>query len=364
MIIFAILFDISGQHIHNHLIREERIAPFKRKPSLSTTQSTSRNSSIHDSYVQNQIYIPFENLSVGEDYKCLIPNISMNGSVQHGFRNYRIVVTSTSSYFPIFINWLYQYYRFCPNTSFLYFVCFDKYVEAKLQDFNLLCNYTHYLPVVGSHQRLWLIRGLVVRKLISAGYDVLLADSDAVWIRNPFSVLAQFPQSDIIASRASYPEDIFERLGATICMGFVYFQSNPGVIWLWSNINDEMMKHRQPDDQRIVNHALMKLGIQFPRKLNYQTNKVHDTGIIKTKFYVFNVTLLSHSLFRRVCDVNFKEATRNSIVAHCSISGKDLAMKQLAAKNFDLWFLKPKWESIYVKNMTLADALQAIARPY
>eukprot|EP01033_Poteriospumella_lacustris_P000205 gene205-138_t len=173
------------------------------------------------------------------------------------------------------------------------------------------------------------------------GYDVFLADSDAIWLRNPFPILAQFPHSDILASRASYPEEIYERLGATVCMGFVYFQSNPGTISLWTSVNDEMMRTKQPDDQRIFNRALMKLGLTFPRKLNYVTNKVHDTGMTQSKAYSLNVTMLSHAMFRR-----------------------DLSMKQLAAKSFGLWMLRPDWQTISVANLTMSEMLEAVAQPY
>lgn len=341
--------------------RESRRAPFKRTASTNTKPKThqceDKNISIGD-FKSNLLTI-----KVDQTYPCLIPNVSRDGG-NYGHRNYRIVVTSTSTYFPIFLNWLYQYYRFCPNTQFLYFVCFDSNVERTLTKYSLRCNYTHYLPSIGSHQRLWLIRGLVVRKLITMGYDVFLADSDAIWLRNPFPILAQFPNSDILASRASYPEEIYERLGATVCMGFVYFQSNQGTISLWASVNDEMMKTKQPDDQRIFNRALMKLGLTFPRKLNYVINKVHDTGVIQTKDYSLNVTMLSHSMFRRVCDITNRNATRASVVAHCSISAKDLGMKQLAAKNFGLWYLRPEWQTIPVANMSMSEMLEAVARPY
>jgi hypothetical protein len=321
-------------------------------------------SSNSEQYHGKALNLTLKPILVDSNYSCLISNVSRYDNEPFGYRNYRIVVTSTTGYFPIFLNWLHQYYRFCPNTEFLFFVCFDKEVAAKLEKYHLACNYTHYIPTVGGHQRIWLIRGLVVRKLITAGYDVLLADSDALWLRNPFSVLSQFPTADIIASRASYPEDIYERLGATVCMGFVYFQSNVGTIALWSAVTDELTKHRQPDDQRIFNHVLMKMGLYFSRKLNYKTNKVHDIGSIETKTYVYNVTMLSHALFRRVCDINFKNATRNSIVAHCSTSGKDLATKMQAEKNFNLWYLHPKWEDVNVANMTMSETLQSIATQY
>lgn len=341
--------------------RESRRAPFKRtappnsKPKIN--QNEDRNISIAD-FNSNVVSV-----QVDQSYPCLIPNVSREDGQHQGYRNYRIVVTSTSTYFPIFMNWLYQYYHLCSNTQFLYFVCFDGNVEKMLKKYNLRCNYTHYLPAIGSHQRLWLIRGLVVRNLIAMGYDVFLADSDAIWLRNPFPILAQFPHSDIIASRASYPEEIYERLGATICMGFVYFQSNPGTISLWMSVNDEMMRTKQPDDQRIFNRALMKLGLTFPRKLNYVTNKVHDTGMTQSKTNSLNVTMLSHSMFRRVCDITNRNATRASVVAHCSISAKDLSMKQLAAKNFGLWVLRPDWQTISVANLTMSEMLEAVAQP-
>lgn len=305
----------------------------------------------------------FFRINVSDLYPCRMPNVSIDGK-SLGNREYRIVATSTNAYFAIFLNWLYHYFRHCPNTNYIFFVCLDRHIEARLRQYGFKCNFVHYIPVNGAHQRIWLIRGLVVKKLLMSGYDVFLADSDAVWLRNPFFELARFNRSDIIASRASYPEEIYERIGATVCMGFVYFQSNPGMVSLWTSVNDEMMKQRQPDDQRVFNHAIMKMGLYFSRKLNYWKNYVHDSGSFQSREFHYNITLLAHHQFRRHCDVKDQGPVRQAIVAHCSTSAKELSMKQLAEVNFGLWKIRQRWEQTDVRNMTTLEMLETLGGAY
>jgi hypothetical protein len=351
LLIATILFFLFFPGLHANFININGSVIFNERENISRKAFSPRTN-----------VLSFYRIEIPNGFDCTIMNRTANGEVV-GRREYRIVVTSTSAYFGLFLNWLYYYNRLCPIADFIFFVCFDKYIEKRLLKYGFECGFVHYLPSKGAHQRLWLIRGIVVKKLLIIGYDVILTDSDAIWLQNPFPFLNQFPSSDIIASRASFPEEVYERLGATLCMGFVYFQTNPAVITLWTSIVDEMVKNKQPDDQRTLNIFMMRQGLHFTRKLNYRKNYVDDTGSFRYEKYSYNLTFLSQNRFRRVCELNHGRLIYSSVVVHCSSSAKEMSLKQLGIANLGLWRLIDRWSSAEPENKNMQQWLKEIASP-
>jgi hypothetical protein len=49
-----------------------------------------------------------------------------------------------------------------------------------------------------SFNKLWLLRVRITKQLLNSGFDVMLSDSDAIWLQNPFSYIEKFSSSGII----------------------------------------------------------------------------------------------------------------------------------------------------------------------
>jgi len=88
------------------------------------------------------------------------------------------------------------------------------------------------------YQQLMLARTSAVLVLLKLGYNVLLADCDAVWLRNPFSFLDE--KVFEVVAQADAPE--------FLCGGFLYLRATTGSLIVWEEVHSE---HRQ-----IVNAAM------------------------------------------------------------------------------------------------------------
>jgi len=118
-------------------------------------------------------------------------------------RPLRILVTCSEQYFPVFMNWLVHYHHICPIISNIFFICLDKGVEDRLLKIGLHCS--HLFPYTTGYHKLWLARVRITQSLMRQGYDVLMTDVDAVWLRNPFpDIEKHIRQSDIIGTHC-YP---------------------------------------------------------------------------------------------------------------------------------------------------------------
>ena len=58
-----------------------------------------------------------------------------------------------------------------------------------------------------------------MQSLLDNGTDVMVAETDAVWLNNPFPALQELEGNnvDIISSRATLPGVVNKALGASLC---------------------------------------------------------------------------------------------------------------------------------------------------
>ena len=74
---------------------------------------------------------------------------------------------------------------------------------------------------------IWIQRMAIAEKYLEEGVDVIMTDTDAIWLRSPFKQLSAMMRNGdnyIIASRGKYPYKISDKNGACLCMGFIYFK--------------------------------------------------------------------------------------------------------------------------------------------
>jgi hypothetical protein len=283
----------------------------------------------------------------------------------HRLRPFRVLISSTSPYIPVLLNWMIYYLRVCPDgLSHLYLLCLDDQMEANLKSLGLTCSSTHILPLgKGAHNRLWLIRTRLSYDLLKNDTDIILSDLDALWLKSPFPDLSLYSNSSsVISSRAKFPESIAERIGSTVCMGFIYVSSSPLSALFWKEFVDYVSRIKGSDDQRAINEILVKANWQFAERLSYTKNDKADTGFIQFHGQLFNVTLLPQNKYRRHCDKRYPEPVRNSTIAHCSTFQKSDDIKKAAAAAYGFWKLREDWKDVRkLSNETLADFIQRLS---
>mmetsp|Transcript_9799 Transcript_9799/g.21981 ORF Transcript_9799/g.21981 Transcript_9799/m.21981 type:complete len:480 (-) Transcript_9799:83-1522(-) len=274
-------------------------------------------------------------------------------------RPVRVVVAITDGYLPVFVNWLLHFRNICPSLSSLYIICLDPKVEKMLPTIGLACATVHHGTKEHSVWTNTMIRRVKMpHHLLQEGYDVLFSDIDAYWIRNPFPTLQQ-TSSEIQASRGSFPENIGKKLGATLCMGFVYIRGSEHTARLWAEVIREMTKSNTPDDQRDMNNVFMRLGLHYPGPMpTYASSTTLDTGSFVHHNHTFSVTLLPHSTFPRICDpygADRDAIANHAIIAHCMYAKVGEA-KAVGAEALGLWQLKKDWDKTPIQEHEGLDA--------
>ena len=284
-------------------------------------------------------------------------------------RPLRIMTSSTAEYFPVFMNWLVYYHKICPNVANIYFICLDAAMEKILPSHGFTCAYVFHSSIAAALHDIWQVRTKITHDLLHQGYDVLLTDADALWVNNPFPHIERHISSDVISSRGSFPDSVSKTLGATLCMGFVYIKASAHTSELWSEIAGQMAKQPNPDDQKEVNNFLFNHRLKYKQKLHYVGSETFDTGHFLLNEYYYSVTLLPHTLFRRICDQEKIGDIQSSVVVHC-LSSKAGHSKISTARALGVWQLKDGWEKetlqgdlvAYLDRLTASEEVHRVVR--
>ena len=79
----------------------------------------------------------------------------------------------------------------------------------------------------GKQTMLWVTRLVLFRLINHWGYTVATYDSDAIPVRNPQTLFAQFEDSNVVGSRGTYPFDLKKKWKySTMCLGMVLFKAS------------------------------------------------------------------------------------------------------------------------------------------
>ncbi len=109
------------------------------------------------------------------------------------------------------------------------------------------------------HSMIWKL--MAARNFLRNGYDTLLSDTDALWLKDPIQDLFYSHSNDVIASTVwasnAFPPKFREKYGYTLCMGWIGFKSNLKVISYLDRVLFEVEKQNEGSDQRAFNHFLM-----------------------------------------------------------------------------------------------------------
>lgn len=170
------------------------------------SNDSSRNSIAHPYASSNFSNTPLYNdssiglVSAPTNSLTIVPQPSCGVLWGDDTRPLRIVVTCSDQYFPVLMNWLVHYHRICPKISNIFLICLDTSIQDRLLKMGLQCS--HLFRYTTGYHNLWLARVRITQSLMRQGFDVLMADVDAVWLRNPFPAIENhIRHSDIIGMK-------------------------------------------------------------------------------------------------------------------------------------------------------------------
>eukprot|EP01061_Rhynchopus_euleeides_P001393 TRINITY_DN10985_c0_g2_i1.p1 TRINITY_DN10985_c0_g2~~TRINITY_DN10985_c0_g2_i1.p1 ORF type:complete len:443 (+),score=119.05 TRINITY_DN10985_c0_g2_i1:49-1377(+) len=196
-------------------------------------------------------------------------------------------------------------------------------------------------------ETLWYHRWKLLLRLLNKNVHVLMADLDALFVRDPLPLLHQYGgQADVISQRGSFPKTLYDKWGSCICMGFTYWRSTEATKIFTATVHK--MIASTGDDQVGVNMALDQSAVEWRtqavnRKVEYETSKEPSIGLTNKGL---RVLLLPHSKFPRKCEEYGEGDIQHSYVAHCYVSAKQGDAKMKEAKKFGLWSIKQDWETV------------------
>ena len=173
---------------------------------------------------------------------------------------------------------------------------------------------------VRSHKDVWKTRVRAVSCLVEEGYNVIMSDSDALWLRDPMEYMdaAGVSSSSIVASRGSFPRTF--GWGSTICMGFILFRATGAGMNTFQDTMENIAL-RTGDDQVAVNQAASDLGVIWDEGSDMRYEESTDPGkgtisdLSSDNGEPFGITLLPHSKFTRIC--RSTPVSNDTVVAHC-----------------------------------------------
>lgn len=164
----------------------------------------------------------------------------------------------------------------------------------------------------------------VVVYQLESGQDVIMSDADALWLADPMQdfTAPHAVNSSIVASRGSFPHNLGERWGSTMCMGFILFRTTANEAMGEFLVEMKQLAIKHGDDQVAVNNAASQLGIKWDKQsgdMRYEESQGFGYGTIDSltddEGRPFTVTLLPHNTYTRQCLLT--PLSEMTVVAHC-----------------------------------------------
>jgi len=113
-----------------------------------------------------------------------------------------------------------------------------------------------------------------IYELLDNEINVLHSDLDAIWLKDPINFISD--NYDIVSSVGTFPKNTFDKLGFTLCMGWMYYQANSIIKKIFQNTIKS--KNKSLNDQEIFNNVL------FNSELQYSVNDIN----LNEKEIIFN----------------------------------------------------------------------------
>jgi hypothetical protein len=203
----------------------------------------------------------------------------------------KIVAFGNSRYKKIAHNWALHLQRHKIDNYTIYSLDQEIYDYLYKNNVN-----TELLSLNIFENRVWAWRERVkfIHSLLNQNINVLHSDLDAVWLHNPLSLIER--QYDIVSSTGTFPKDVYNKVGFTLCMGWIYYKSSSIVKELFQNILDKY-SHENFDDQRNFNRELFDNSSYKELKL-----KILDQSTISRGQPHDKNTYVAHPLSAKHCN--------------------------------------------------------------
>ena len=227
---------IKGSYFH---------VPFQQTATVITTDNSKENETANHTRSRNRymykdqidiqlpiraITLPYEEIITKEWYQELRNILSLcNDSVV-------LLTCSSEDFLPVLLNWL-AAYRLATGSNLseiLVLSIDDETAHRTIIDKGLnsifIKNDTDIFKINPQLEisSVWMKRLTVVRIMNHLGYDVLVIDLDAMYLKDFTTIIKNYNTSDIVGSMSKMPLKLNSLWGFTMCMGVAYFRSSPG----------------------------------------------------------------------------------------------------------------------------------------
>jgi hypothetical protein len=334
---------VTGEKLKGSFLAAKRIGK-KIFLSPSTTQLKKHIPDTHHSKNESQGRMAQStSTNASDEWPKQISNSSLLAvaAVEQGPRT-QIILTVGGNYLDFFLNWWATFSRLLPklrgDINFAV-LCYDDISMRVVEALGIRCTRMKRIPNV---RMLWWTRFKVAKQLLSRGFEVILTDSDALWVRNPVPVFDAMRTVDIVASVGRVFGHPF------FCMGLICLRPSNATMNVLAMVMSDGSKVR--DDQQAMNQEMRKCSAQDQGAYEKHAGRasgskmvqnVVNTSILGTFAHGGTYVRVPLRYFQRHCD-DMNEARRHGIVLHCLApkSSQFAADKRVHMLSQGLWVLK------------------------
>ena len=142
-----------------------------------------------------------------------------------------VMVASNSAYQEVLFNWLISAALVIPLNQIL-IIALDEpiwrfmYNRGFQSVFVPPSSLTQKSRDITPFGQIMLTRLSVMRLLNHWGFDVAMVDTDALLLRDPWSLFDKYPDSGIVASQGKFPSELSAKWGTALCVGVILIRNS------------------------------------------------------------------------------------------------------------------------------------------
>jgi hypothetical protein len=172
-----------------------------------------------------------------------------------------ILTSSNKGYKGLLLNWM--FYLKIHNIEEYLVLCFDSETFDIVGDWRDDGGYGILIEDCLTRNQIYEVRHQVARILIEQGYTIILSDSDCLWLQNflqNWMNLLTTQTIDIIAQIGTYPIDLYDKYGYTVCAGLMILFPTLNTRNFYQQLIEKFSEldssQEEIDDQFLINHLL------------------------------------------------------------------------------------------------------------
>ncbi|MCB0322927.1 MAG: hypothetical protein KDD69_05115 [Bdellovibrionales bacterium] len=190
------------------------------------------------------------------------------------------------AFLPLLENWLTRMCQLGVENLLVTALDREVFLFAKRQGVS-----TIYCPSCGT-RRIHRMKTRVVEHFLARGFDVVLSDVDAVWLKNCLDYL-QAPELErydaLFSIEYGYPKPLEQAWGFVLCPGFYFIRSRAATRELLGAWVDAQRRRPNSHDQHALNYLLYEAGISWRV---VQSRPLSDTGIAASAVQIYSEAMI------------------------------------------------------------------------